>query len=420
MAPDSDKAHLIHQLRIDRSQRDDTAAGHRRWWLPAVIAMAVIAAAAVVLYIRNSAVEVSEATAVAASAGAAPAAILQATGYVTAEREATVSSQIPGQLSQVYFEEGEHVHRGQVLARLDDSAQRAALDQARAQLAAAQAQLNQYQVQLAQDQRDFARDAALIGQHLVSEEDFETARTQAATEAAQVKTQQRQVELARAGILAAQVQEDYTVVAAPFTGVVIDKAAQMGEMISPIFGGGAFEAAGIATIVDMSSLEVDVDVNEAYIHRVKPGQAATAVLDAYPDWNIPAHVIAIVPTADKSKATVKVRVAFEKLESRILPDMGVRVSFLQESSGQSGGAAGSSLPAGTVWVPASAVVERDGRSVVFLVQGGKAHEATVTPGETQGDLRAVQGIAGGTAVVQSPPARLDDGSRVAVRSSDNG
>lgn len=421
MSPDSDKAHLIHQLRIDRAARDDTGVSHRKWWLPAVIAIAVIAAAAAaVLYTRDSVVEVSEATAVTASAGAAPAAILQATGYVTAEREATVSSQIPGQLSQVYFEEGEHVHRGQVLARLDDSAQRAALEQARAQLAAAQAQLNQYQVQLAQDRRDFARDAALIGQHLVSEEDFETARTQAATEAAQVKTQQRQLELARAGIQAAQVQEDYTVVAAPFTGVVIDKAAQMGEMISPIFGGGAFEAAGIATIVDMSSLEVDVDVNEAYIHRVTPGQAATAVLDAYPDWNIPAHVIAIVPTADKSKATVKVRVAFEKLAPRILPDMGVRVSFLQESPGPSGGAAGSSLPAGTVWVPASAVVERDGRPVVFLVQGGKAHEASVTPGETRGDLRAVQGIASGTAVVQTPPARLNDGSRIAVRSSDNG
>ena len=170
-------------------------------------------------------------------------------------------------------------------------------------------------------------------------------------------------------------QEDYTVVAAPFTGVVIDKAAQMGEMISPIFGGGAFEAAGIATIVDMSSLEVDVDVNEAYIHRVKPGQPATAVLDAYPDWNIPAHVIAIVPTADKSKATVKVRVAFEKLDPRILPDMGVRVSFLQEPSAQSASGAAASLPAGTVWVPASAVVQRDGHAVVFVVQGGKAHEA---------------------------------------------
>jgi RND family efflux transporter MFP subunit len=418
MSPDSDKAQLIDQLRIERSEREETAATHPKWWLAVVVVVAVIAAAAALLYIRNSAIEVSEATAVAASAGAAPTAILQATGYVTAERETTVSSQISGQLSQVYFEEGQHVQRGQVLARLDDSAQRAALEQANAQLATAQAQLSQYQVQLAQARRDFARDAALVDQHLVSEQDFETARTQAATLAAQVKTQQRQVGQARAGVHAAQVQEDYTIVAAPFSGVVIDKAAQMGEMISPIFGGGAFEAAGVATIVDMSSLEVDVDVNEAYIHRVQPGQPAVAVLDAYPDWNIPAHVIAIVPTADKSKATVKVRVAFEKLDPRILPDMGVRVSFLQDSAGQSAGAP-SSLPAGTVWVPVSAVVQRDGHPVVFLVQGDKAHAAAVTTGETQGDLRAIQGIAGGAAVVRSPPARLGDGARITVK-SDNG
>ena len=418
MSPDSDKAHLIHQLRIDRSDREQTGTGRRKIWLPAVIAVVVIAAAAVLLLTRNSAIQVSEATAVAASAASQPAAILQATGYVTAEREATVSSQIAGQLSHVYFEEGEHVHRGQVLARLDDSAQQAALEQANAQLAAAQAQLRQYQVQLEQARRDFARDQALIGQHLVSEQDFETARTQAATLAAQVLTQGRTVAVARAGVRAAQVQVNYTIVAAPFTGVVVDKAAQVGEMISPIFGGGSFEAAGIATVVDMSSLEVDVDVNEAYIHRVEPGQPAVAVLDAYPDWNIPAHVIAIVPTADKSKATVKVRVAFEKLESRILPDMGVRVSFLQAASAQSTGAA-AALPAGTVWVPASAVVQRGGRPVVFVVQGDKAHEASVTPGESAGDLRAVQGIASGAAVVQSPPARLSDGARVAVK-SDNG
>ena len=418
MASDSDKAHLIHQLRIDRSEREPTGASHRVLWLSGAIAALVIAAAAVFLLTRGRAIAVSEATAVAASAASQPAAILQATGYVTAEREATVSSQISGQLSKIYFEEGEHVHRGQVLARLDDSAQRAALDQANAQLAAAQAQLRQYQVQLGQARRDFARDQALVGQHLVSEQEFETARTQAATLAAQVLTQGRAVAVARAGVQAARVQEDYTIVHAPFTGVVVDKAAQMGEMISPIFGGGGFTQTGVATIVDMSSLEVDVDVNEAYIHRVRPSQPAVAVLDAYPDWNIPAHVIAIVPTADKSKATVKVRVAFQQLDPRILPDMGVRVSFLQEATAQAGGAA-AALPAGTVWVPASAVVQRDGRPVVFVVQGDKAHAAAVTPGESAGDLRAVQGIASGAAVVQSPPARLSDGARVTVK-SDNG
>jgi RND family efflux transporter MFP subunit len=415
MTVDSDKTHLLHQLRIAPSEREETSAGQRKWWLAGGIAVVVIAAAAAFVLTRNRAIEVSAATAVAASASAAPTAILQATGYVTAEREATVSSQIAGQVTHVYFQEGEHVHRGQVLARLDDSAQRAALDQANAQLAAAEAQLRQFQVQLEQARRDFARDQALVGQHLVSEQNFETARTQAATLAAQVQTQERSVSVARAGVQAAQVQKDYTVVAAPFTGVVIDKAAQLGEMISPIFGGGTFEAAGIATIVDMSSLEVDVDVNEAYIHRVEPGQPATAILDAYPDWNIPAHVIAIVPTADKSKATVKVRIAFEKLDPRILPDMGVRVSFLQEASSPSGGPDTQSLPAGTVWVPASAIVQRDGGAVVFVVEGNKAHEASVKPGETRGDLRAVQGIASGAAVVQSPPADLGDGARIAVK-----
>ncbi len=420
MPTDSDRAQLLHQLRIDRSYREEITGGRRTWWLAAGIATAVILGAVVFLVLRNSAIEVSEATAVAASAASEPTAILQATGYVTAEREATVSSQISGELSRVYIQEGEYVHRGQVLARLEDSAQRAALEQANAQLAAARAQLRQYQVQLAQARRDLGREEALIGQHLVSEQALETEQTQVATLAAQVLTQRRSVAVARAGVQAAQVQEDYTVVRAPFSGVVVDKAAQMGEMISPIFGGGGFTQTGIATIVDMRSLEVDVDVNEAYIHRVHPGQQAVAVLDAYPDWKIPAHVIAIVPTANKSKATVKVRVAFQKLDPRILPDMGVRVSFLQPPSRQPGNPTTASLPPGTVWVPASAVVRRGGRTVVFVVQRNEARERSVTPGASEGDLRAVRGIASGTAVVQSPPARLRDGGRINVRAGDRG
>ena len=175
--------------------------------------------------------------------------------------------------------------------------------------------------------------------------------------------------------------------------MVIDKAAQMGEMISPIFGGGGFDAAGIATVVDMSSLEVDVDVNEAYIHRVEPGQPAVAVLDAYPDWNIPAHVIAIVPTADKSKATVKVRVAFEKLDPRILPDMGVRVSFLQEPPGQPVRRRRAPCRPAPCGCPPRRWCSVTAPPVVFVVEGDRAREASVTPGESQGDLRAVQGIA---------------------------
>jgi RND family efflux transporter MFP subunit len=415
MTPDPDKGQLLRQLRIDPAEREEAVGGRRRGWLTGAAAAAVIIAAAVFLAVRGRSIEVQEATAAPASTASAPAAILQATGYVTAEREATVSAQIQGQLTHVYIQEGEHVARGQVLARLDDSAQRAALDQAGAQLAAARAQLRQYEVQRAQARRDLARDRALIGQHLVSQQALETAQTQAATLGAQVLTQERAVAVARAGLQGAQVQEDYTIVRAPFAGVVVDKAAQMGETISPFFGGGGFTQTGIATIVDMSSLEVDVDVNEAYIHRVHPGQQAVAVLDAYPDWKIPAHVIAIVPTADKSKATVKVRVAFDRLDPRILPDMGVRVSFLQAGSGKPGAPAGS-LAAGTVWVPDSAVVKRAGRTVVFVIQGERARERPVTPGASEGGLRAVQGIASGTALVRAPPAALRDGARIIVKS----
>src|SRR6185437_4776917 len=184
--------------------------------------------------------------------------------------------------------------------------------------------------QLGQARRDLVRSQDLVGRKLVSQQAVETAQTQVDSLAAQLDSQQRDVDLARAGVRGAQVQLDYTTVRAPFAGVVIAKAAQTGEIISPISAGGGFTRTGVGTIVDMDSLEIEVDVNEAYINRVQPAQPAQAVLDAYPSWTIPAHVIAIVPTADRSKATVKVRIGIDQKDSRILPDMGVRVSFLEE------------------------------------------------------------------------------------------
>ena len=408
----ADKNELLERLRIDREQRDEAGSPRGLWWLGALAVVLALAAGAWYVLVRGHVVKVAEVTAVASSAVSAPAAVLQASGYVTAEREATVSSQIPGLLTHVYIQEGEHVHRGQVLARLDDSAQRAALAQAHARLQAARALLGQYRVQLAQARRDLARDQALIGQHLVSEQSLEKSRTQAATLAAQVRSQRREVQVARAGVQAARVQEDYTVVRAPFPGVVVDKAAQTGEMLSPIYGGGGFTRTGVATIVDMSSLEVDVDVNEAYIDRVRPRQPAVAVLDAYPNWKIPAHVIAIVPTADKSKATVRVRVALQSKDPRILPEMGVRVSFLQKAPKPGA----TTLPAGMVWVPTSAVVRRGGRSVVFVIHKSRVRRQAVTTGPARTGLRAVSGIAAGTAIVRSPPKHLHDGERVAIES----
>jgi RND family efflux transporter MFP subunit len=415
MPVQTDKKALLEQLRIDRTV-DARAGIPRHWWL---VAAAVAAAAAIALALLLSPggrrFEVEAATAEPPAHGGGRNAILQATGYVTARREATVSTQITGTLTQVSIEEGDHVREGQVLARLDATAQQAALAQAEAQLQASEALLVQFQAQLGQAQRDLVRDQDLVTRQLVSQQALEMARTQVETLGAQVMAQRKQVQLSRASVDGARVQLSYTVVRAPFTGVIVAKAAQAGEIVSPISAGGGFTRTGIGTIVDMDSLEFEVDVNEAYINRVQPGQPAQGVLDAYPDWTIPAHVLAIIPTADRSKATVKVRIAIDQKDARILPDMGVRVSFLVDSSPR-GNTAGSQAPTPKgVLVPASAIVQRDGASVVFAIDGQRVRAQPVTPGQAYSDLRLVEGIGSGAQVVRAPPADMQDGARVAVR-----
>jgi RND family efflux transporter MFP subunit len=417
MPPDPDKRLLLEQLRIDPVHRDEHTTSARTWWIVAavVVALALVGAGVAYFVLRGPRFEVEAATAAPPAASAGPTAILQATGYVTARRQATVSAQITGALTQVLIEEGERVSAGQVLAKLDDTAQRAALAQSVAQVEAAKAILVQTQAQLEQSRRDLKRNQDLIDRHLVSQQALETADTQVRTTEAQVASQTRQVELAVAGQRGAQVQLDYTTVRAPFTGVVTAKAAQAGEIVSPISAGGGFTRTGVGTIVDMDSLEIEVDVNEAYINRVRANQPAEAVLDAYPDWTIPAHVIAIVPTADRSKATVKVRIGIDQKDPRILPDMGVRVSFLEEAA-KSAAEAGSQPAAGPrgLMVPAAAIVEREGHSIVFTIEGDHAHATPVTPGQTYGDLRQVEGLATGARLVRAPPADMQDGARIVV------
>lgn len=420
-----DKGELLHQLRIDRDQRQDHGpSGRRRWLAGGLSAGVVLIAAGAFILLRSQRFDVDAATAVAPAANAGPTAILQATGYVTARRQATVSAQITGTLTQVLIEEGERVEAGQVLARLENTAQQAALGQAQAQLQAAKALAVQFEAQLGQARRDLVRNQDLVGRKLVSQQALEMAQTQVDSLAAQLQSQRKQVELAQAGVRGAQVQLDYTTVRAPFSGVIIAKAAQAGEIISPISAGGGFTRTGVGTIVDMDSLEIEVDVNEAYINRVQSKQAAQAVLDAYPSWTIPAHVIAIVPTADRSKATVKVRVAIDQKDPRILPDMGVRVSFLEDTpgSGIQGTPGAQGAPSGTpetrthaVLVPSSAIAERNGKSVVFEIDGDHVRARVVTPQQTYGDLRGVEGIADGMRVVRAPPAEMNDGARIVLK-----
>jgi RND family efflux transporter MFP subunit len=407
-----DNGELLRQLKIDHGHREAVGSAPLRWpWIAGGVVLVLLALGVGGWWMfAHRALPVLTVAAQAPGNGDAGA-VLQATGYVTARRQATVSAQITGTLTDVLIEEGDHVTKGQVLARLEDSAYRANLDAAQASARAAQAQVTQLQAQLAQARHDAARQDALVGRGLVAKQAAEQAHTQVDAFAAQLNAQRRQAEAAQAQAQVAQVNFDYTVVRAPFDGVITDKAAQVGEIISPLSAGGGFTRTGVGTIVDMDSLEVDVDVNEAYIGRVKADMPAEAVLDAYPDWRIPAHVIAIVPAADRGKATVKVRVALENKDQRIVPDMGVRVSFLEAQR-----KATAQAPRGAL-VPASALVQRDGRTVVFTVSDGKAHQQAVTPAaQSYGDQRLLpEGVRVGDVVVDKPPAELRDGSAVDLK-----
>ena len=410
---DVDNAELLKELRIERHQREDHGDGRGRWpWIAGgLIAVLVLLGGAGWMLLGHRAVAVQTATAIVPTANSEAGAVLQATGYVTARRQATVSAQITGTLTAVLIEEGDHVTQGQVLARLDDSGYKANLAAAQAQADAAHALLAQNRAQLAQGVHDAARLQSLVGRGLVSKQSAEQAQTEVNSLRAQLDSQLQQARSADAQAHVAKVNFDYTVVRAPFSGVVTTKDAQVGEIISPLSAGGGFTRTGVGTIVDMGSLEVDVDVNEAYIGRVKPGMSAEAVLDAYPDWRIPAHVVAIVPTADRGKATIKVRVALEKKDARVVPDMGARVSFMEEKH------SATAPPPRGVLVPATAIVQRDGRSVVFVVDGDAAHQRTVSPAaQAYGEFRLLPAaVKPGDSVVVSPPADLHDGSAVQMK-----
>jgi RND family efflux transporter MFP subunit len=409
MPPDTDNQALLGQLRIDRTQRETRFDPRRRRWIAAagLVLVGLIGAGAWFGLSGRAALPVRTAVAQPMAGGGANASVLDATGYVTARRQATVSAQITGTLTEVLIEEGDHVKAGQVLGRLEDTAQRAALAQAQAQLKAVRALLVQYQAQLAQSERDVKRAEDLVERKLVSQQAVEQARTQVETGAAQVQGQRKQIELATAAVRSAQVQLGYCTVRAPFTGVVIAKAAQVGEIVSPLSAGGGFTRTGIGTIVDMDSLEIEVDVNEAYINRVQPGQPVESVLNAYPDWKIPSHVIAIIPTADRAKATVKVRIGLDVKDGRIVPDMGVRVSFLEDQKP----AAQTQQQSRGVLVPAAAIRKEGDQAVVFVLKERKAQRRTVTLGGTIGDSRQVlAGVSPGEAVIVEAPAGLKDGS----------
>jgi RND family efflux transporter MFP subunit len=399
-------ADLLKELRIDR--RPGAAPRKRRW--PWVVGGILLSLFLVMFLMGGRPVEVETAVARSAAEGG-PASVLDASGYVTARRIATVSSKITGKVKEVLIEEGQRVTEGQVLATLDPVDADAQRTLAASQLGAAQSNLSEAQAQLLLAERTLRRQRELAAQKLVAAQTVDAAQADRDARAARLASLRRSVQVAQDQLAIAGIGSDNTVIRAPFSGVIVTKAAQPGEMISPISGGGGSIRTGIGTLVDMDSLEVQVDVNEAYIGRVQPKMPVEAVLNAYPEWKIPGEVIAIIPTADRSKATVKVRIALKSKDTRIVPDMGVRVSFLDTPK------AGAPKPTG-VWVPTRAVSGKDKDTAVFVVADGKARRVAVTAGEVRDvDTLLTQGLKGGESVVLSPPESLRDGAKVVPKKS---
>ncbi len=403
---------LLGQLRIDRNAGPEPEpSGALRWVIVAAVVLLAGLAAWWFFGRAPAAVAVKTARATAASNAAPINSVLDASGYVVARRQATVSAKVTGKVREVLIEEGMRVEQDQILATLDDRDQQADVNLRQAQLESARSQLAEIEAGLRQARADLARQQELFKRKLTSATQLDAARAQADSLAARLASQRHQVEVAAKSLEMSRVFLADTVIRAPFAGVVIAKAAQPGEMISPISAGGGFTRTGIGTIVDMDSLEVEVDVNEAFIGRVAAKMPIEATLNAYPDWRIPGSVVAVIPAADRTKATVRVRVALNEKDARIVPDMGVRVAFLESRD-----AAAEAAPrpaARGVMVPDSAVVQRDGRSVVFVVDEGRAEMRNVESGAAQGVSRNVlSGIQSGDSVVVGPPADLKDGAAV--------
>src|SRR5256714_7784553 len=339
-------------------------------------------------------------------------ALLNASGYVTPRRRATIAAKITGRVTGVFFDEGTSVREGQLLSTLDDSDARKVLEAAKADHDSAKAAIADYEVQLKNARTVLRRAEQLQSAGVQTQEQLDNARTAADSLQAKIGLAKAQASAAEARILEAQQAVDNCTIRAPFQGIVVSKDAQVGEMVSPISAGGGFTRTGIATIVDMNSNEIEVDVNESYIARVKPGQQVTAILDAYPDWNIDSRVRTIIPSADRQKATVKVRVSFVKLDPRILPDMGIKVTFLGDETSKNTGAAAQAV----LLIPQTAVHDDSGKKIVFLVKNNKAERRAVTVGGTRGnDSEVLGGVTAGDTLIVKGPDDLHDGQAVEIK-----
>ncbi len=399
----------LESLRIDHDARTSRPG----WWFWVSLVLIVLAVIGGGLWwttgglvVQTAPVTTATVRLESAADAAAADAVLNASRYVTARRRSTVSSKITGKVTEVLVEEGMQVREGQVLARLDDSTVRANLNYARAQHEASRRQVTESEVRLREAELTLDRRRQLVDEGVVGVADLDAAQAEADSLRARIELAREQVEVAQSLVAIRETELRDTVIRAPFDGVAISKDAQPGEMVSPVSAGGGFTRTGISTIVDMSSLEIEVDVNESYINRVRPDQAVEAVLDAYPDWRIPASVITTVPAADRQRATVLVRIAFDELDDRLLPDMGVKVAFLGEETRPD-------PERSRLIVPAAAVRTDGEQSVVFVIRDDRVERRAVALGSSDGDrVEIVSGLRDGEQIVVDGPKTLTDGDRV--------
>jgi len=407
----NDKKALLGELSIDDEQRS-TDSRPPKYVITGIGALILAAAAWFWLVPGNEPLEVNVASARLPSTANSSNAVLEASGYVTARLQATVSSKYTGQVTEVFIEEGILVAKDQLLAKLDDTTQLAQIALSKAQLGATASRLNEVKVNLQEAELTHNRTIELAEKKLASQSDLDSTRLAVSALKARLASLGSEIEVGEKSLAIQQQYLSDTEIRAPFAGVVIAKSAQPGEMISPVSAGGGFTRTGICTIVDMASLEIEVDVNESYINRVTSGQPVTAVLDSYEDWQIPAQVITIIPTADRNKATVRVRIAFLESDPRVLPDMGVKVSFLDDSPKEA-----SATKLVGVLVPGNSITSFNNESVVFVVDGDIVERRIVRVGARQGSARNITaGLIVGEKVVtdlsESLIASLDNGQRV--------
>lgn len=410
MSSSTPQQHDLGSLRIDDRSRSTGKTGKRLGLFAAAVG-AVIVLGGLLLAFRSQKPVVEVATARPAS-GAKAEALLNASGYITPRRRATVAAKVTGRVEQIYAEEGLRVKSGQVLATLDCSQPNAALTSAKSDRDATAAALADLQVQSANADREATRAQGLHTAGVISPQALDTANTTAESLHSKIALTKEQVRAADARIGVAKEDADNCIVRAPFDGIVVSKDAQRGEIVSPISAGGGFTRTGIATLVDMNSLEIEVDVNESYIARVQQGQRVSATLDAYPDRELPAKVRTVIPTADRQKATVKVRIAFDKLDDTILPDMGVKVAFLSAAPppGKNAGSEARAI------IPKSAVRNDGGKQIVYLVRDQKLERRAVSLGAERGsDIEILAGLAPGDKLVVRGADTLHEGQAVEVK-----